>query len=317
MIGTFDRSVLMFGSNKKILKDGGKKMISTKIRRHLSKALVVVSLFTGSFTITALSSGVEAEAAMALTNARVNFRTGPSTGYSVIRKLPGVTPIDVISHTAKWSKINDSGEIGYISSAYIKFTSTCLITGRVNLRTKGSMAGSIITKIPMGETVKVMAGPVNGWFKVMWGTKIGYIYKSYVKVDETAALKAELAKSDIGLIFVHNLQKFSAFKPVTGWNIATDPYPSKMYLLTKKKGSVVEVSKVKYTGDDRVVIPGEVIRNWTTGSDYEVIRITFNDPEVIPFHFITVKEPGGKKTTQSLRISMRAALDWESFHYDE
>ncbi len=276
-------------------------------------ALVAASLLTGSF----IFGGLRAEAAMALTNSRVNFRTGPSTSYSVIRKLSVTTPIDVISHNAYWSKINESGEIGYISSAYIKFTSTGYITGRVNLRTKGSMAGIIITKIPAGETVKVLAGPVNGWYKVVWGTKTGYIFKDYVKVNETAALKAELAKEDIGLIFVNNLVKFSSFKPVTAWNIAESPNPAQMLLVTKKKGSIVEVSKVKYTGDDRVVIPGEVVRDWKTLTDYEVIKITYDDPEVIPFYFVKVKEPGGNVTTQSIRTSMRAALDFESFHYDK
>lgn len=291
-------------------------MINQKIKKNISKGLVVVSLFTGSFAVTAMTGAVRAEAATALTNARVNFRTGPSTSYSVMRKLQGVTPIDVISHNSKWSKINDSGDVGYVSSSYINFTSTGMITGRVNLRTKGSMSGTVITKVPMGETVKVLAGPVFGWYKIVWGTNTGYIYKNYITVDETVALKTEVAKSDIGLIFINNLPKFVGFKPITSWNIATDSNSTQMLLLTKKKGSIVEVAKAKLTGDARVVIPGEVIRDWKTTADNQVIKITYNDPETIPFHFITVKEPGGKTTTQGIRTSMRAALDWESFSYD-
>lgn len=287
-----------------------------KMSSHTARRLAALTLFTGLFFTSVLVSALPAEAAMALTNARVNFRTGPSTTYSVIRKLPGTTPVDVISHGTKWSKINDSGEIGYISTAYIKFTSTGLITGRVNLRSSGSLSGAIITKIPRGETVRVLAGPVKGWYKVTWGTKTGYIYKNYVAVDETAALKAELDKPSIGLVFAFNLGKFSAFNPTVSWNIATDPYPSKLLVVTKVKGSTVEVAKAKLTGDDRIVIPGEVIRDWKTTSNYEVIKITYNDPETIPFHFITVTEPGGKKTTQSLRTSMKAVLDWASFTYD-
>ena len=291
-------------------------MLNNRMKKTISKALVVVSLFTGSFAITALTGSVEAEAAMGLTNARVNFRAGPSTSYSVMRKLPGVTPIDVISHNAKWSKINDEGEIGYISSAYIKFTSTGVITGRVNLRTSGNLAGSIITKIPKFANVKVLSGPVNGWFKVVYGTKTGYIYKNYVNVDETAALKTELSKSDIGLIFINNLSKFSSFNPVTAWNISTYGYPSKMLVIIKKKGSIVEVSKVKITGGYNIS-PGEVIRDWKTTSNNEVIRITYNDPETIPYHFITVTEPGGKVTTRPIQTTMKELLDWQSFKYDE
>lgn len=291
-------------------------MINQNIKKNISKVLVGVTMFTGSFAFTAMTGSVQAEAATAVTNARVNFRTGPSTSDSVMRKLQGVTAIDVISYGSKWAKINESGDIGYISTNYINTTSTGVITGRVNLRTKGNMSGTVITKIPMDETVKVLAGPVLGWYKIVWNTKTGYIYKDYVKVDETVALKTEVAKSNIGMIYINNLPKFVGFKPITAWNIASDQYSTQMLLLTKKIGSIVEVSKAKLTGDDRVVIPGEVIRTWKTTANNQVIRITYNDPETIPFHFITIKEPGGKTTTQAIRTSMRAALDWESFSYD-
>lgn len=291
-------------------------MLISRMKKSISKTLVVVSLFSGSFAITTLTGPVKAEAAMGLTNATVNFRTGPSTGYPVMWKLPGVTPIDVISHNATWSKINSEGEVGYVSSSYIKFTSTGVIMGRVNLRSSGSMTGSIITKIPKWANVKVLSGPVNGWFKVVYGTKTGYIYKDYVNVDETAALKTELAKSNIGMIFINNLPKFSSFNPITAWNISASDYTTKMLLLTKKKGSLVEVAKVKITGGYHIS-PGEVIRDWKTTSNNEVIRITYDDPETIPFYFITVTEPGGKVTTRAIQTSMKAALDWESFQYDE
>lgn len=89
-----------------------------------------------------------------------------------------------------------------------------------------------------------------------------------------------------------------------------------MLLLTKKKGSIVEISKVKISGGYHIS-PGEVIRDWKTTSNHEVIRITYDDPETIPFHFITVTEPGGKVTIRAIQTSMKAQLDWESFRYDE
>lgn len=292
-------------------------MIRRNTKKHAAKTLVMLSLFSASLTAKTLAAAVEAQAATALTRSGVNFRSGPSTGRSVIRKLSAQTPIDVISHNPYWSKINESGEVGYISSDYIRFTSTGVIHSRVNLRSKGSTSGTVITKIPKGESVKVLSGPVNGWYKVTFGAKTGYIDKDYVKVDETAALKAELNKPAVGLILVYDLQQFSAFEPVTAWNITFEPNPSQLLLLTKKKGSLVEVSKAKLTGDERVVIPGEVIRHWKPTADEEVIRITYNDPEVIPYYFVTVKEPGAKTTTTSIQMSQKADFDWLAFPYDK
>lgn len=62
-------------------------MISQKAKKHLVKTLVVFSLFNGS-----LASSVQAEAATALTRFGVNFRTGPSTNYRVIRTISASPP---------------------------------------------------------------------------------------------------------------------------------------------------------------------------------------------------------------------------------
>ncbi len=161
-------------------------MIGKTIRQHIAKGLAVCAIFTGIFTFQAVTPAI-ADAAIAQTAASVNFRVGPSTNYSIIRKLSAGTVIDVISHGTNWSKVTQSGTTGYLSNQYINFTSTGFITGRVNLRTAGSSYAAILTKIPAGATVKVLSGPVSGWYKVIWNNMTGYIYKSYVTVVESAA----------------------------------------------------------------------------------------------------------------------------------
>ena len=161
-------------------------MIGKTIKQQIARTLAVVAIFTGTFTFQCYTNTTVAEAAIAKTSASVNFRVGPSSNYSIIRKLSAGSIIDVISHNTSWSKVTQSGSTGYLSSKYIDFTSTGAITGRVNLRTRGSSSGSIVTQIPAGETVKVLAGPISGWYKVTWKNLTGYIYKSYLKVSDAA-----------------------------------------------------------------------------------------------------------------------------------
>lgn len=158
-------------------------MFSKRIKQTLSKGLVLLTLFTGTFTFSALTNAREAEAVMAKTKTSVNFRTGPSTGYSVIRTLPTGTAIDVRTHNSSWSKVTSSGRTGYLVSRYINFTTTGKTTSRVNLRSSGSTNARSLVKIPSGATVTVLAGPVNGWYKVRWSGMTGFIYKSYVRVS--------------------------------------------------------------------------------------------------------------------------------------
>lgn len=159
-------------------------MLHTKLKANVTKILAGVTLFTAVFTVSGITQSTIAEAAPAVTSGRVNFRTGPSTNYSIIGQLQQGTIIDVISHSDKWSKITNSGSTGYISNLYIDFITTGLITGQVNLRTQGSTSGKIITKIPAGQSVQVLAGPVSGWYKVVWKQTQGYIYKNYITVNE-------------------------------------------------------------------------------------------------------------------------------------
>ena len=49
----------------------------------------------------------------------VNFRSGPSTSYSIISTLSKGTKVEVISTTNNWSKIIYDGKIGYVSSEYL------------------------------------------------------------------------------------------------------------------------------------------------------------------------------------------------------
>ncbi len=49
----------------------------------------------------------------------VNLRSGPSTGYPVIRSFPVMTPVTVISRGSSWYYVRVQGYYGYMMSRYI------------------------------------------------------------------------------------------------------------------------------------------------------------------------------------------------------
>lgn len=230
------------------------------MNKHIARGLVVVSLLTGTFTASFFDNGRAAEAALAETRASVNFRYGPSTNYSIIRTLKGGTSVDVISHGSSWSRVRESGTTGYLSSRYLRFTSTGFITGRVNLRDKAGMASSILVKIPAGSTVQVLAGPSSGWYKVTWGNLTGYIYKNYVQVSEgsgvvvetpapTEEVSAPTADQTAAPVRQHILQS-----PAATYTNASDAasrvnavgsYPAGTYYLYKTYGGMLNITRTQ------------------------------------------------------------------------
>lgn len=57
-------------------------------------------------------------------------------------------------------------------------------TDALNLRTEPGTSGAVITVMTWGETVEVLDGPTdNGWYKVSYGGKIGWVAGTYLAFD--------------------------------------------------------------------------------------------------------------------------------------
>ncbi len=151
-----------------------------------------------------MANGVSAAAAETAwygtmdTAANVNFRTGPSAYYGKIAYIPAGTKVELISRfTSGWYVVRHQGNVGYISSSYLKnyqsgqapvpveplkdpVVRPHIVTTRVNFRTGPSTAYSIIGKLEIGQTVNYLDSAGNGWYKVSNAGRIGYVSASYL-----------------------------------------------------------------------------------------------------------------------------------------
>ncbi|MGX4600812.1 C40 family peptidase [Faecalimicrobium sp. JNUCC 81] len=121
----------------------------------------------------------------------VNFRTGPSTSNSSIGKLNKGTEVGFISESNGWAKISYNGKIGYMSSQYLSnkgnapsgdnsVKSTKVVTeNSVNFRTGPSTSNSSIGKLNKGTEVGFISES-NGWSKISYNGKIGYMSSQYL-----------------------------------------------------------------------------------------------------------------------------------------
>jgi peptidoglycan/xylan/chitin deacetylase (PgdA/CDA1 family) len=54
----------------------------------------------------------------------LSLRTGPSSGYRLIRTLPNGTPLAIIQTSSDWFKVTTSGTTGWVNSWYVTLTGT-------------------------------------------------------------------------------------------------------------------------------------------------------------------------------------------------
>ena len=163
---------------------------------------------------------------------RVNFRSGPSTSYSVIGKLSNGDKVEVISTSNGWSKIKYNGKTGYVSSQYLSSsapessttTTKYVNTLSLNVRSGPSTSYSVIGKLSNGDKVEVISTS-NGWSKIKYSGKTGYVSSKYLSStasdssdsDSTASTPSSaskvisLAKTLLGKPYVWGAEGPNAF----------------------------------------------------------------------------------------------------------
>lgn len=172
-----------------------------------------------------------------VTNGTVNFRTGPSTTYAVVAKLPAGTPVEKLGdYNATWSKIKYNSVIGAISSRYLSPGSASLplpvpvaapdpsvtpyvTKANVNFRTGPGTSYSSNGILAMGTEVGLISTADN-WSKVVYKGVTGYISHSYLILKS-----AYLPKPKIGLAwtaYTNNMRTYAAEAVVKGGGIVVN-----------------------------------------------------------------------------------------------
>ncbi|MDO4568599.1 MAG: SH3 domain-containing protein, partial [Clostridia bacterium] len=135
-----------------------------------------------------------------LTTGNVNFRTGPSTEYPIIRTLPRGTELVLYSIVSGWYEAEADGVRGYVSGSYVEVTesngspdnggndeltpiATGITTTSVNFRSGPSTSSPKIALLPEGAQLTLYSLE-NGWYYADYlGTK-GYVYAAYIQLIE-------------------------------------------------------------------------------------------------------------------------------------
>ena len=160
---------------------------------NLSASKVLsAAVVTGALVCTMvaeLSSGVGTVTASAL-----KLRAEASTTSACLTLLPKGTSVVVEDDSiAGWYKVNHEGVTGYLSSEYVSFSisgSAKLGNGKVtgndvNVRSAASTSASRLGSLNKGDVVAV-TGIDNGWYKISFNGKTGYVRSDYMTITKEA-----------------------------------------------------------------------------------------------------------------------------------
>ncbi len=185
-------------------------------------------------------------------------------GGAVITSLSHGTTVSVLDNSSSWYKVSVNGKEGYVSGQYLTSAATTtanttLGTGTikcgtsVNFRSAPNTSSTSYGELKNGTAVSVV-GVSNGWYKVTYGGKTGYIRQDYLTLSSsgsastgTAITPATNATSTTGTA--------ATVKCSTSVNFRSAPNTSSTSYGELKNGTAVTIvgtegswSKVTYAG---------------------------------------------------------------------
>ena len=134
---------------------------------------------------------------IAITMENLNLRDKASTSGRILTTIPKGKTVTILSEKDEngWYKVSYDGKTGYVSRSYLTTSNstpavskTGTATENLNLRDQPGTSGKILTTIPKGKTVTILSEKdENGWYKVSYGGKTGYVSGSYLTTSPSGS----------------------------------------------------------------------------------------------------------------------------------
>ena len=191
---------------------------------HLLRAAVLGTVFTAMFTV---GSSAATLGAGTVTADALRLRDTPAAEGEILATASGGTSVVVLEDTGNgWYKVNFNAVEGYMSSEYLTVSTTAdaaLGYGLVdtdgsslNMRAAAGTSYDTVASIP-GGTVLELEGVDNGWYKVTYSGKTGYVSSDYITIT-TEPDATETASSDLGAQIVAYAEEYLGTPYVLGGN---------------------------------------------------------------------------------------------------
>ena len=221
----------------------------------------------------------------------VNFRSAPNTSSTSYGELKNGTKVNVVGVSSGWYKVTYNGKTGYIHPDYITLASSSAGTAiapsntvtsttgtaavvkcssTVNFRSSASTSSTILGELKNGTAITVLSTS-NGWSKVSYAGKTGYISADYlvtassgtaISPSNTAASVSISAKRQSVLNYA---AQFLGVPYVYGGSTPSgfDCSGFTSYVFKNTVGSIPRVAQAQYDATTRVsrddLLPGDLV----------------------------------------------------------
>ena len=155
-------------------------------RQRGLRYLLGVLLLCCAFVLPGTAWAAKFDATMtAKTTGELNMRSSAKVASNnKLTKIPKGKIVDILADAGNgWYKVTFKDQTGYVSGKYLT-ENTDLVTPTAPLHVRSSVKidteENILTTIPKGTKVPVISRYTNGWYKVKYAGKTGYVNGKYL-----------------------------------------------------------------------------------------------------------------------------------------
>lgn len=140
-------------------------------------------------------------------NSGINLRVGPSTEDNIIGSIKTDELAEVIGNVNNnWYLVFYNGKIGFVSAEYVDYKENINFnknedgklyiysSTNINFREEPTKYSEKIDSIEKNAKLEVISQEDNGWFKVSYNGKIGYVSNNYVSFNSKDEYRKDLIK---------------------------------------------------------------------------------------------------------------------------
>ena len=258
-------------------------------------------LYSGDTSLKILET-IKAEAASVTyyeTTSNLNLRAKNSTKSAILLTIPKGERVTYISKNGAWLNVKYKNRTGWINNQYVKklttnssssaIVSSYQTTANLNMRSKASTNGKILSTIPKGKTITYISKS-GSWYKVKYNTTTGWVSSDYIKKVDEPNKQTPVAGNSSSYTTKANLNLRSSAS--TKGAILTTIPKGKTVMYVSKSGSWF---KIKYGNKS----------GWVSSS--YLIGTTSNQKESTPPSVEIPKQAVSYETTANLNLRSSAS----------
>lgn len=150
------------------------------------RGLVLCGILTGALCVSAAADYIGVGT---VNGDGLRLRSGAGTDHAILATANEGDTVLVMEDADGWYKVDFGTQVGYMSAGYVDLATTVeadlglgMVTTKgdaLNVRAGAGTGFEVVTKVSNG-TVVDLTGMTDGWYKITYNNKVGYVSGAYI-----------------------------------------------------------------------------------------------------------------------------------------